>query len=68
MYVGIGINDKKRVLDEDAFSYACECCKNDPEEYGQEFLDIAKESKTVSEFADELVSWFYSGSWIYREE
>lgn len=65
MYFGVVENDGKRVSDSDAFSYACECIENGTDEQKNEFMDIAKEAKDFKEFADDLVFWFYSGSWIH---
>lgn len=75
MYIGIGPeNSDKRVLDEDAFSYALEQCligadrdefkkafKNDYIHGGGWFL-------RPKEFREDLVEWFYSGNWTYGKE
>lgn len=63
MYIGIGPEEGKKVSVVDAFSYACDRCKTGDEEMQKTFLEIAKESSSMKEFAHELVDWFYSGNW-----
>lgn len=64
MYLGIGPEAGKRVKEYDAFSYACERCLTGTEEEHRVFLEIAKNSKNMLEFASNLVEWFYSGNWL----
>lgn len=66
MYVGI--NNKKRISDDDAFCYACACCNTGDKEERETFMELAKEAGSIEEFAEELVSWFFSGNWVYEEE
>lgn len=68
MYIGLGPESGKRVTDEDAFSYACACCNTGDKEEQETFMQLAKESGSIEEFAEELVSWFFSGNWLYKEE
>lgn len=63
----ISTNKSLAVSDEDAFCYACECCNKGNKEERETFMQLAKESSTIEEFAENLVSWFFSGSWIYKE-
>lgn len=64
VFYGILENEGKRVSSHDAFSYACECVENGTEEEKQEFMKIASKSSNFEEFADTLVEWFFSGSWV----
>lgn len=64
MYVGVGSEIGKRVKEFDAFSYACERCLTGTEEEHRVFLEIAKRSMDMLEFAADLVEWFYSGDWV----
>jgi len=73
MYIGIGAEKGKRVLDKDAFSYAFERCVigADQEEFMQNFRHYISTGlwiEKIDEFREELVEWFYSGNWQYREE
>lgn len=54
MYVGIGTERGKRVLDEDAFDYTMGEIRKDPELF--------------EEYKKSMVEWFFSGDWIYKEE
>lgn len=68
MYIGIGKNSKLRVFDEDAFCVACEKCRTGTDEEKEMFFFLVKDSKSMEEFSERLVEWFYSGDWIYEEE
>lgn len=65
MYYGLLENEGKRVKDEDAFSYACECIETGTEEEKKTFMEIAAGAKHFDEFVNDLVLWFYSGSWTH---
>ena len=60
MYIGIGAEKGKEIFDEDAFLYALErsTVGADKEEFDKNF----------PEFHEDLVEWFYSGNWRYKEE
>ena len=64
MYIGVGPESGKRVKEYDAFAYACERSLTGKEEERRAFLEIAKASIDMLEFASNLVEWFYSGNWI----
>lgn len=68
MYIGINENKKYKVKDADAFCVACEMCNVGTKEEQKGFMQIAKTSDDIEEFAERLVEWFYSGNWIYEEE
>lgn len=54
MYVGIGAERGKRVSDEEAFDYAVEETRKDPDLF--------------EEYKKSVVDWFFSGDWIHKEE
>ena len=64
MYIGIGPESKKRVLEEDAFSYACDRIYSGTEEEQDVAMQIFREAENFHLAALELVEWFYSGNWI----
>ena len=67
-YKGIGPEEGKVVPQEDAFSYACERCLSGTDEEQVVFMEMAMVTATMEDFADSLVEWFYSGSWIEEKE
>lgn len=64
MYIGLGPEAGGKVRETDAFAYACERCVTGTEEERRYFLTLAKESSDMLEFAEVLVSWYYSGNWM----
>lgn len=64
MYIGIGTEAGKRVLEEDAFSYACERIYSGTEEEQETAMQIFREAESFYLEALTLVEWFYSGNWI----
>lgn len=70
MYVGIGIEQGKKVHEEDAFMYAMERCTTDcADDFVKEFAGT--QLVTISDMQnlrESVVEWFYSGNWIRREE
>ena len=64
MYIGIGPESPKRVLEEDAFSYAGDSIYSGTEEEQDVAMQIFREAETFHLAALELVEWFYSGNWI----
>jgi len=73
MYIGICCEEGKRITDEDAFSYALECCLMGPDRdaFEQEFQNHIYGGTwflQADRFREDLVEWFYSGNWIYRKE
>ena len=72
MYIGLaGKENGKCVQDEDAFSYAMERCTTDCiEEFVNEFegyFACGMSEQKVLEFREDVVEWFFSGDWIYKE-
>nr|CAJ1761711.1 hypothetical protein AUSP0088_00012 [uncultured phage] len=67
MYIGVNAEAEKKVLEEDSFSYACERCRAGDLEMKETFLEIAKHSEDMENFAETLIEWFYSGNWIKEE-
>ena len=67
MYVGVNKEAGKKVLKEDSFSYACERCRDGDLEMKETFLEIAKHSEDMENFAETLIEWFYSGNWVKEE-
>lgn len=68
MYIGVGAEKGKEVTDEDAFCYACACCKDGDADMQEEFLYMARHSGSMAEFSRDLEEWFFSGSWCYRRD
>ncbi len=64
MYVGVGPEAGKRIKEYDAFAYACERCLTGTEEEHRTFFEIARTSKDMLGFAENLVEWYYSGNWV----
>lgn len=64
MYIGVNVEDGKKVLEEDSFSYACDRCLTGDLEMKETFLEIAKHSEDIENFAETLIEWFYSGNWV----
>lgn len=64
MYTGINAEVGEKVMEEDAFSYACERCRDGDLEMKETFLEIAKHSEDMENFAETLIEWFYSGNWV----
>ena len=64
MYIGIGTEAGKRVLEGDAFSYACERIYSGTEEEQETAMQIFREAESFYLAALTLVEWFYSGNWI----
>lgn len=60
MYVGIGPNRGKEVLDSDAIEYAAKSCGIS--------IDYEKQSLDAKEFKEIFLEWFYSGEWIHETE
>lgn len=67
MYTGINAEAGEKVMEEDAFSYACERCRAGDLEMKETFLEIAKHSEDMEDFTETLVGWFYSGNWVKEE-
>lgn len=67
MYIGVNTEAGKKVLEEDSFSYACERCRSGELEKKETFLEIAKHSEDMENFAETLVEWFYSGDWVQEK-
>ena len=67
MYTGINAEVGEKVMEEDAFSYACERCRAGDLEMKETFLEIAKHSEDIENFAETLIEWFYSGNWVKEE-
>ena len=68
MYCGIFENKGKKVMDCDAFPYACEMVQQGENELKGEFMEIANSSQDFVEFSNRLVEWFFSGSWRWCED
>lgn len=68
MYIGIGPEAGKRVLEGDAFSYACERIYSGTEEEQETAMQIFKEAENFYLAALTLVEWFYSGNWIKEDD
>ena len=68
MYIGIGPESKKRVLEEDAISYACDRIYSGTEEEQDVAMQIFREAENFHLAALELVEWFYSGNWIKGDD
>ena len=64
MYIGIGQEAGKRVLEGDAFSYACERIYSGTEVDQETAMQIFREAENFYLAALTLVEWFYSGNWI----
>ena len=66
MYVGIGMEHGKRVLEEDAFSYAMDRCTTDcADDFCKEFGGLHLITiQDMHELRESVVEWFYSGNWI----
>lgn len=67
MYIGVNTEAGKKVLEEDSFAYACERCRSGDLETKETFLEIAKHSEDMENFAETLVDWFYSGDWVQEK-
>ena len=67
MYIWIGPENGKCVQEEEAFSYACQQIVSEAQEERETAMQIFREAGDISEAADRLTEWFYSGNWI-REE
>lgn len=68
MYIGIGPEHGKRVLEEDAFSYACGRLSGGTEEERETALQIFREAGDFGAAMEELVDWYYSGNWVKEGE
>lgn len=68
MYIGIGQESGKRVLEEDAFSYACDRIYSGTEEEQEVAMQIFREAENFYLAAFTLVEWFYSGNWIKEDD
>lgn len=73
MYIGIGPEKGKRVMGADAFSHALERCLigEDRDEFEKNFRDYIYSGLWflhADGFREDLVEWFYSGNWRYKEE
>lgn len=69
MYIGINQESGKKVRDEDAFIYAIERCTTDfAEKFIEEFKGYPINTvEDMRSFRFDLMEWFYSGNWIYKE-
>ena len=56
-YVGLGPENGKIIAEENALSYAMECCG---------IVKIGN-GPDWPEFSNMLIDWFYSGNWIKEE-
>ena len=68
MYIGIGPEAGKRVLEKDAFSYACERVYYGPQEDQWTAMQIFREATSFYMAVLTLVEWFYSGNWIKEDD
>ena len=68
MYIGIGSEAGKRVLEKDAFPYACERIYNGTQEEQRTAMQIFREATSFYMAALTLVEWFYSGNWIKEDD
>ena len=68
MYIGIGPEAGKQVLEEDAFSYACERIYSGTEVEQETAMQIFREAENFYFAALTLVEWFYSGNWIKEDD
>ena len=75
MFKGIAENYGKVVLQKDAFSYALERVLThgkDRQAFCKEFPQIGLKylanDDNLEEFKHDLVEWFYSGNWVYKNE
>lgn len=68
MYIGVAVETGKRIYEDDAFSYACERCKNGTLEEQETFLELAQHCEDMKDFAENLVEWYFSGNWIKEEK
>ena len=68
MYIGIGPEAGKRVLAEDAFSYASERVYCGTQEEQETAMQIFREADDFCQAALTLVEWFYSGNWRKKDD
>ena len=75
MFKGVAENYGKNISSKDAFSYALERVFTNPKdtrEFCKEFpqfnIKILADDCQLAEFKHDLVEWFYSGNWIYKNE
>lgn len=68
MYRGIGPEAGKRVLEKDAFAYACERVYYGTQEEQETMMQIFREVEDFHIAALTLVEWFYSGNWIKEDD
>ena len=65
MYIGIGPEKGKRVYERDAFGYACDRVLIGDDEEQKIFMDLARSSGSVKEFASAVTEWYFSGNWLH---
>lgn len=66
MYIGIGLEEGRRVYEKDAFGYACEQILAGSPEEQQTFMDLVKDCKDMKDLVKGVVDWFYSGNWYHE--
>lgn len=64
MYIGVNEETGKNVHEDDAFSYACECCRAGTLEEQETFMELAQHCESMEDFAENLVEWYFSGNWL----
>lgn len=64
MYIGIGPEYGKHICEEDAFPYVCYRIFSESQEERETAMQIFRDAGSISEAADRLTEWFFSGSWI----
>lgn len=65
MYKGIESEHGNRIYDRDAFGYACDRILIGDSNEQKTFMDIARDSEDMRDFAKQLIEWYYSGNWLY---
>lgn len=64
MYIGVGPESGKRVLDRDAFGYVCNRVLIGDDEEQAVFMQLARDTDNIQEFAVRVIEWYFSGNWI----